>query len=274
MKQLRRAQPLSTAFLLLIAVITLAPLAAFALASLQPAGSLVTGIQWPAEPHWENFSRAWTDANFAILIRNSFIIILCVVPITLILSILAGFAFGTMNFRGRGGIYLFLILGLTVPVEMIIIPLYFDFQSLGLVGTYWPIVLTEIGLFIPFGVFWMTAYFKSVPRALIEAAQIDGATNWAILWRVLIPGAKPALTTLGVLTFIWSWNQFLLILVLIQNTTMRTAPAGLGYFVGEHSIDVPSLAAATFIVMAPPLILYLIFQREFISGTLAGALKG
>ncbi|GGD65033.1 carbohydrate ABC transporter permease [Microbacterium murale] len=274
MRRLRRAQPISTLFLVLIAFVTLAPLGAFALASLQPAGSLVSGVQWPEVPHWENFARAWTDANFALLIRNSFLILLCVVPATLLISILAGFAFGTMTFRGRSALYLYLILGLTVPVEMIIIPLYFDFQSLGLIGSYWPIILSEIGLFIPFGVFWMTAYFRSVPRALIEAAQIDGATDWKILWRVLVPGARPALTTLGVLTFIWSWNQFLLILVLIQNSEMRTAPAGLGYFVGEHSIDVPSLAAATFIVMAPPLIVYLIFQRQFITGTLAGALKG
>lgn len=274
MKRLRRAQPISTAFLVLVAVITLFPLAAFAIVSLKEPGTLVTDFSLPLQPRWSNFVHVFVAAHFGPLMLNSLLVIVIVVPVTLLFALLAGYGFGSLQFPGRNLVYTFIILGLTLPVEMIIVPLYFDFQSIGLVGTYWPIILTEIGLFMPFGVFWMTAYFRSVPSELIEAAQVDGASRWRILWQVLAPGARPALTTLGVLTFIWSWNQFLLILVLIQDPSKRTAPAGLGFFVGEHSTDIPSLAAATFVVMAPPLIVYLIFQRQFISGTLSGALKG
>ena len=270
---IREFRPASALVLVVIALITLFPLFAFGLAALQPQGDLVSGLEWPKVLHWENFASVWNDAHFSTLISNSFIIELAVVPATLLFSVLAGYGFGSLNLRGGKILYLVLILGLVVPLEMIIIPLYFDFQSLGLVGTYWPIILTEIGTFMPFGAFWMTAYFRSVPSALIEAAEVDGASRWTILWRVLVPGARPALTTLGVLTFIWSWNQFLLVLVLVQDPTQRTAPSGLGYFVGEHSVDIPSLAAATFVVMVPALIVYLIFQRQFIAGTLAGALK-
>lgn len=269
-----RARPFSTLFLVFIAVTTLLPLVAFVIAALHRPGSLVTGLQWPAAPQWGNFARVFFEADFGRLMLNSLIIIAVVLPATLLFAFLAGYGFGVLRFRGRTLIYTLIILGLTLPVEMIIVPLYYDFQSVGLVGTYWPIILTEIGMFMPFGVFWMTAYFRGVPLEIIEAAEVDGASGWRILWSILLPGARPALTTLGVLTFVWSWNQFLLVLVLIQDPALRTAPSGLGFFVGEHSTDVPSLAAATTVVMLPPLIVYLIFQRQFITGTLAGALKG
>lgn len=262
-----------TVFLIVLSAATLLPLVAFALAALQPAGAFVTGIQWPAHPHWSNFVHVWNNAGFSTLVINSLTIIAFVVPATMIAATLAGYAFGTLEFRGRSIIYLLIILGLTMPIEMIVIPVYYDFQSLGLVGGYFPVIVTEVGLFMPFGTFWMTAYFKSVPRAIIEAAEVDGASSWTILRKVLLPGARPALSTLGVLSFVWSWNQFLLLLVLVQDPSRRTAPAGLGFFIGQYSVDIPSLAAASFVVMGPPLLVYLVFQRQFITGMLAGALK-
>lgn len=261
------------AFLVLLAIITLFPLFSFALAALQPRGTFVSGFPWPPEFHWENFVYVWKDANFGRLVANSFLILVAVVPATIVLSFLAGYGFAVLHMPGKAVLYLLMILGLTIPLEMIIIPLYFDFRTVGLLGTYWPIILTQIGLFMPFGTFWMTAHFKSMPVSILEAARVDGAGERSILWRVLLPGAGPALTTLGVLTFVWTWNQFLLVLVLVQDPSRRTAPSGLGFFVGEHTIDVPSLAAASFVVMAPPLIVYLFFQRQFIAGTIAGALK-
>jgi raffinose/stachyose/melibiose transport system permease protein len=260
-------------FLLALAAATLFPLIAFGFAALQPAGSPVVGLVWPSHPHWSNFAHVWNDAGFSHLVVNSLKIIVVVVPCTLVAATLAGYAFGTLDFSGRAIIYTAIVLGLTMPIEMIIIPVYYDFQSLGLVGGYMPVILTEIGLFMPFGVFWMTAYFRSIPRTIIEAAEVDGASSLGILVRVLLPGARPALATLGVLSFVWSWNQFLLVLVLIQDPSLRTAPGGLGYFIGEYSVDIPSLAAASFVVMAPPLLIYLFFQRRFITGMLAGAVK-
>lgn len=265
---------LGNGFLVILAAATLFPLITFAFAALQPAGSPVPGLVWPSHPHWANFVHVWSDAGFSQLVVNSLKIIVVVVPCTLVAATLAGYAFGTLDFFGRTPLYTAIVLGLTMPIEMIIIPVYYDFQSVGLSGGYLPVILTEIGLFMPFATFWMTAYFRSVPRSIIEAAEVDGASSLAILCRVLLAGARPALSTLGVLTFVWSWNQFLLVLVLIQDPALRTAPAGLGFFIGEYSIDVPSLAAASFVVMGPPLLVYLFFQRRFITGMLAGAVKG
>lgn len=137
----------------------------------------------------------------------------------------------------------------------------------------WGVILAESGLFMPFGIFWMRTHFRSMPRELIEAAQIDGAGSLTILRRVLLPVSVPAVSTMAVLFFMWSWNQFLLVLILIQDPSKRTAPAGLGFFVGQYSSDVPVLAAGTLIVILPILVVYLMFQRKFISGMLQGAVK-
>ena len=127
---------------------------------------------------------------------------------------------------------------------------------------------------MPFSVFWMRTHFRSTPPELMEAARVDGASSVTILGRILLPLARPSLTTLAVLVFMWSWNQFLLVLILIQDPNRRTAPAGLGYFVGQHTTDVPVLSAGTVIVITPIIVLYLIFQRSFVAGLLQGALKG
>jgi raffinose/stachyose/melibiose transport system permease protein len=127
---------------------------------------------------------------------------------------------------------------------------------------------------MPFGVYWMQNHFAAVPRELLEAARVDGARSFAILVRILLPISWPAVTTLGVLYFMWSWNQFLLVIVLMQDPDRRTAPAGLGFFVGQYSTDIPLLSAASLIVIGPIVVLYLLFQRNFVSGLTQGAVKG
>lgn len=154
------------------------------------------------------------------------------------------------------------------------VPLYFDLRGLGLTNSFLGVILVEIALFLPFSVFWMRTHFQSTPQSLVEAARIDGASPTTILLRILLPLARPSLTTLGLLVFMWSWKQFLLVLVLIQDTTRHTAPAGLGFFVGQNTTDIPTLAAGTIIVMLPILVLFVIFQRSFIVGLLQGAMKG
>ncbi|MFI6935381.1 carbohydrate ABC transporter permease [Streptomyces sp. NPDC050287] len=252
----------------------LVPFASLLLASLQPAGAPLTGFALPHGLHFENFSRAWSAAGFGTLLRSSVVIALCVVPAAVVCATLAGYALATLDVPGRGKLYAYLLLGLSIPTEGTIIPLYYDLRAAGLTNTVPGLALAEIGAFMPFGVFWMRAHFATMPRSLMEAARLDGASSWATLWRILLPNSRPAVTTLGVLYFVWSWNQFLLPLILIQDPARRTAPAGLGFFTGQYGVDVPLLAAATLIVIAPVVLVYLFFQRHFISGVLSGALKG
>ncbi len=261
------------AVLAVMTVITLLPFVSIVFASLNEPGTLVSGLAVPAHLSLDSFREAWTTASFGRLLWSSTKICLAVVPISIACATLAGYALGTMRVPGGTWIFGAFLLGLTLPVELIVIPLYFDLRSVGMSNSAWGVILAESGLFMPFGIFWMRTHFRSMPRELIEAAQIDGAGSLTILRRVLLPVSVPAVSTMAVLFFMWSWNQFLLVLILIQDPSKRTAPAGLGFFVGQYSSDVPVLAAGTLIVILPILVVYLMFQRKFISGMLQGAVK-
>ncbi|TPQ18705.1 carbohydrate ABC transporter permease [Streptomyces sporangiiformans] len=262
------------ALLTVMAIAVVIPFLSVFLASVQPAGTPVVGLTWPERWSWDNYEQAWSVAAFSDLIRHSIVIAVGVVPASLVLAALAGYALGTMRLPGGNAVAGFFIAGLTIPVELIVVPLYFDLRGLGLTNSFLGVILVEIALFMPFSVFWMRTHFQSTPTSLVEAARIDGASSATILLRILLPLARPSLMTLGLLVFMWSWKQFLLVLVLIQDTTKHTAPAGLGFFVGQNSTDIPTLAAGTIIVMLPILILFVIFQRSFIAGLLQGAMKG
>jgi raffinose/stachyose/melibiose transport system permease protein len=227
----------------LLAAAVLIPFLGIVLAALHPPDQQVLGLSLPTEISWENFVTAWNQAKFSQLVGSSLIIA-------------AGVVFG-----------------LTLPVELVVVALYFNMRGLGLDNSYVGVILAEVALFMPFGVYWMQAHFASVPIELVEASRIDGAGNLATLLKVLLPISWPAITTLAVLYFMWSWNQFLLVLVLMQDPNKRTAPAGLGYFVGQFSTNIPLLSAASIIVVGPIVIVYLIFQRRFVSGLTQGAIK-
>jgi raffinose/stachyose/melibiose transport system permease protein len=177
-----------------------------------------------------------------------------------------------MRFRGSKAIFYLFILGLIIPTEATIVPLYYNVRSIGLLDTYWALILLETSGEMAFGIFWMRAAFLSAPRSLVEAARIDGASSWATLWRILVPFARPAILTLTVLTFADSWNEFFLALVFTVSRT--TAPAGLASFSGRFTTDISLVSAGAVIVAVPIVIVFIVFQREFMRGMLTGAVKG
>ena len=264
---------LSSAFLLVAVLSVIVPFFALVSAALQPSDTLVPRLAWPTDPQWENFATAWTMAGFGSLLASSAIIALVVVPIAVVGATLAGYAMGTMKMPGKGVLFALFLAGLTLPYEAVVIPLYFSMRSIGLIDTYWAVILPLIGAFMPFGIFWMRTHFESVPAEIIEAAQLDGAGRFRTLVQILLPGAKPAITTYALLTFMWAWNQFLLALILTRDSSRRTAPSGLGTFVQQYGENIPLLAAGTIIVILPIVVLYFIFQRKFVAGLVQGALK-
>ena len=249
----------------------LVPFLSVVLAALNPPGTLLLGMTWPSQFSWGNFMLAWRNGHFSTLMWASVKVEFIVVPLTLILAALAGYALGGMRTPFSRFWSLLFLLGMTLPIEVVIVPLFFDLRALGLTDSLVTVGLVESGAFLPFGVYWMRTHFATMPRDIIEAAQMDGAGPWKLFTRIHLPLAAAPLTTLGVIYFMWCWNQFLLVLTIISNTNKRTAPAGLGFFVGPHSTDVPLLSAATLIVIIPVVIVYIIFQRRFIAGMLQGA---
>jgi raffinose/stachyose/melibiose transport system permease protein len=265
---------------------TYAVLAAFSALAIYPLLSIlflafhkktdnVTGFSLPTTISLHTFTAAWTEGGFAKGMWGSFLVAGSVTVVAAALSLLTGYALGTMRFRGSGLWFNFMVLGLIFPYEATVIPLYYDFQGVHLGGTYWTLILPQIGQSISLGTFWMRAVFLTTPRSLVEAARIEGAGSLRILRSILFPQVRPALLTLCVLVFMYTWNEFLLALVMLQGSNNTTAPLGLSYFAGvTRSGDPTKVAAAAVMVALPVVAVYLLLQRHFIRGVLAGALKG
>jgi raffinose/stachyose/melibiose transport system permease protein len=271
----RREQLLSYTVLGVFAVIALYPILSIVLLALHERSDLVTGFAIPDSLDFGTFRDAWEEGALGRGLLNSFIVAGTVAVVTAVLSTLAGYAFGTMRFRGADVLFYVLLIGLIFPYEATVIPLYYVFRDANLTDSYWSLILPQIGLSIPFGVFWMRAFFRSTPGSLVEASRLDGASSFAALWRVLLPQAWPAITTMIVLVFMWTWNEFLLALVMIQSDDLRTAPLGLALFAGANrgAQDVTLTAAAAVLVALPVMIVYVFLQRSFIRGMFAGAVK-
>ena len=262
------------AILAIFTVVVLLPFLSVLSVALTPAGQPISGLRLSTDVSWSNFADAWREGNFLVLLRNSATVALVVVPVATALSILAGYGLGTMQFPGSKVLLYVFIAGIVIPYETIVIPLYFDLSGLGLTDRLVGLMLPQIGLFLCFGTFWMRSAFVSAPASLVEAARIDGANSFQVLTRVMLPVVRPTISTLMILVLIWSWNEFLLALILIQDPTTRTAPAGLGVFVGQFGTNEAGLAAAALLVTAPVVLFYLFAQRKIIAGMLEGALKG
>jgi raffinose/stachyose/melibiose transport system permease protein len=274
MTAVRREQLLSYAVLGVFAIVAIYPILSIVLLALHRRSDLVTGFSIPDTFTLDTFRQAWELGGFNRGLLNSFIVAASVAVATAVLATLSGYAFGSMRFRGSSTIFYLLLIGLIFPYEATVIPLYYVFQDVGLTDNLWALILPQIGLSIPFGTFWMRAFFRSTPGALVEASRMDGASSLTTLLRVLLPQAWPALTTLMVLVFMWTWNEFLLALVMIQSDSLRTAPLGLAQFAGAQRGQDPTLIAASAVLVALPIVVvYVFLQRTFIRGMFAGALK-
>ena len=170
--------------------------------------------------------------------------------------------------------FLLLIFGLTLPFETVIVPLYYQIQEMGLLNTQIGFILPMIGLNMPFAVFWMRTHFQSIPKEFSESAGIDGAGPWRNFRFIQVPLAVPAIASLAVLLFLGTWNQFMIAIVLIQDPDKRTMAGALQGFVGQYSTDVVLLNAGALLIMAPVIVVFIIFQKFFTKALLAGAVKG
>jgi raffinose/stachyose/melibiose transport system permease protein len=261
-------------FLVLLMVVTVMPFVSLFVTALHPSGSYPLGLSWPDDPQWGNFAAAFEAANMGRLFASSLLIVLGVVPVSLLLGTMAGYAIGHLKMAGRRAVFLLFVLGLTLPFEGIITPLYYLMRDFGLLNTRWAIILPLIGLFMPFAVYWMRAHFVNLPGELSEAAQIDGANHWQSFWRIHVPLASPAISSLAILLFLWTWNQFLLAIVLVDDPAKRTMAGALGAFQGQWGTDIPLLCAGSLLILGPTLVIFLIFQRRFVSALLQGSVKG
>jgi raffinose/stachyose/melibiose transport system permease protein len=227
----------------------------------------------PQEFMWENLRKAWTIGGFDRYMLNTVIYCAAIVGGVVALSCLAGYALALLPLPARGVVLTLFLLGLMVPFQSVMIPIYYLLRDVGLLETYWAFIVPGIALRLPFGIFLMRGFFKGLPQDIADAARIDGANEWNVFRSIMLPLSIPGLSTLVVFQFIHTWNQFLMPLVFVQRDELRPVALGTMFFFGRFTADRGMIAAGVTISMIPMVILYLLLQRRFIEGITAGAMK-
>ena len=230
----------------------------------------------PATLQWDNFSRAWNEARIGRYFINTLIVMSMSLTGTLVISSMAAYVLSRFEFIGRRVIFFMFLAGLMFPVFLALVPLSFLVSDLHLTATYHGLALVYIAYSLPFTIFFLTGFFKSLPSEVAEAAIIDGASQYQVFFQIMLPMAKSGLIAMGIFNFIGQWNQFLLPLVLMPNPDRYLLSQGLQFLAIQQGYgnDYSALFAALVITMVPTLIIYVLFQRRLESGLTAGALKG
>jgi raffinose/stachyose/melibiose transport system permease protein len=219
------------------------------------------------------FRDAWTGADIGEYLRNSVIITSITVALSVVTASTAGYAFSRMRWRLSGFAYYFVLVWLAIPPVVLIVPIHFEMVNLNLIDTYWSVILLYTALNTPFNVYLMTAYFRSLPAELIEAARMDGATPDQIFARVMVPMSKPALATLCVFNVLYVWNEFVFALLLLQSNSVKPLTVGVLQLQGRFTTNDPALMAGLLLASLPAIAAYLFFQKYLVRAIVAGAVK-
>ena len=225
--------------------------------------------------YYGNYVEAWERGAFNQAMLSSLLVSSCVVLLTLLCAILAGYSFALLRVPFAKTILILLLFGLVMPYEGVVISIYEMMSSFHLLNTYWALILPQVALSMPFAVLWMRTFFSTVPKSIIESASLDGAGRMQSLWLILVPLAKSAIGTLATLLFLFTWNEFLLALVLVpSNAGIQTVPLSLSFFAGNRRNSEPPVTAAAAVLVALPVVFaYIFLQRRLIRGIISGAVK-
>jgi len=229
---------------------------------------------WPNAPTLRGFAEILTlrGGGFPVYFRNSLLVTLSVTFLVLLTSVMAGYLFAKYRFPGRNLLFVFVMSLLMIPFSISIIPMYALMGRLGWTNSYWPLIVPSA--YSPFGIFLMNQFMHSIPNDLIDAGRIDGASEYDILFRIIVPLSMAPLGALGIFTFMWSWDDFLWPLVIIDEARLYTLPLGLGQLRGRMGSDVAAMAAGASVAVLPVIIVYLFAQRHFVEGIALTGLKG
>ena len=230
----------------------------------------------PEALQWENFSRAWTSASIGQYVLNTLIVLAMSLTGTLLVSAMAAYVLSRFEFPGNRVLFLLFTAGLMFPMFLGLVPLYFLMDDLHLRNTYHGLALVYIAYSLPFTIFFLVGFFKTLPGEVAEASIVDGAGQFRTFFEIMLPMAKPGLIAMGIFNFLGQWNQFLLPLVLMQTESRYMLSQGLNFLAIQQGYDndYSALFAAMTITMVPTLLVYILFQRRLEAGLTAGALKG
>ncbi|WP_046725855.1 carbohydrate ABC transporter permease [Streptomyces xiamenensis] len=264
-------------FLVLWTLLAAGPLIWVLLAAFRPHVDIVSDpFGWPTALDWENFTNAWTTANIGRYTLNSLIILSGSLTGTMLLGAMAAYVIARYDFRGNRAVHLLFTGGLMFPVFLALVPLFFVLDNFGLLNTRQGLILVYIAYSLPFTVFFLVSFFRTLPGAVQEAALLDGASHTRIFFQIMMPMARPGLISIGIFNFLGQWNQFVLPKVLnIGSPEDAVLPQGLAALMVQQQYegDWGALYAGVSMAMLPVLVVYVTFQRQVQSGLTAGAVR-
>jgi raffinose/stachyose/melibiose transport system permease protein len=230
-------------------------------------------LSWPKEFDVTGLKTFWNTVNFPQKVWNSIWISALVAFFGVVLSVLNSFALGIGRVKGRRWMILLIMLANMMPQEALLYPLYMMFKRMGLYNSPWAIVIIFTVIQSAFGTYLLSSVYGTFPQAILEAAALDGASRWRILWQVVLPISGPTIGTLLVFFFVWTWNEYMIPMTFLISNSTQTVPLAIASLSGQRLMDVTTTAAASLISIVPTLIFYLIFQRTLSRGITAGAVK-
>ncbi len=228
----------------------------------------------PTHPTTANFVGAWSSNDFGRYFFNSVVVAIATTLVTVLLASMMAFAFARFDFPGRRVLFGMLLLGLMVPTMMLLIPQFLLAKNMMLLDSLWGLVVFYAGGNIALNTFLLRSFFQEIPAELEEAMVVDGAGSWCRYWRLVLPLSRPALATVGIFTFLASWDEFTWALTIISDPSKRTLPIAIALFQGQHATSWGLVFAASVIAVLPVIAIFVIFQRQFVSGLATGAVKG
>lgn len=221
---------------------------------------------------FSNYINVIQNTDILTYFKNSAIVSITSTIITIIISLMAGYALAKIQFRSKNFFFTLFLSTLMIPLQVIMISIYFVLAGIGWINTYWGLIIPPAAT--PTGVFLATQYIRStIPTEVIESAKIDGASELKIFWRIIIPLSQPVIAALAVLSFTWRWNDYIWPLLVVSSPKYMTLQLGLALFSGEHTVQWGSLLAMTTLSMIPVMVVFLAFQRYFVKGITMGSLK-
>lgn len=226
---------------------------------------------FPSELVWSNFSEAWGKLPFTQFYINSIVIAVVAVAVTVFINLLAGYTFAKYEFPGRNILFLLLISTLMIPIQVIMVPEFLIVSQLGWVNTYAGVIAPRAAE--AFGIFMVRQFMVSIPDELLEAARLDGASEFKIFLRVVLPLSWPVIAVLTIFTFMWRWNDFAWPLVVLQERSTYTVPLGLNLMKGQFFTDWTGIMSMSLVSILPMLLVFIFFQRYFIQGMATTGMK-
>ncbi len=231
-------------------------------------------VSLPAGIQFKNYYSAFVEGRMYMYFRSSLFNSITTVLLVIALSFCIGYVLSRYKFKGRNFIYTLFIAGMLIPVYALIVPLFIQFKSLGMYDKFFTLILPYVAIRLPLSIFLFESFIKTIPVELDEAAYMDGASTLYTMSKIILPVCKPVMSTILILAFLDTWNEFPFALVLVTKEIYRTIPVGLTNFYGQYTTDYTTLMAAMVLSILPVIIVYLLFNKKIIQGMTAGAVKG